>query len=245
MSVIDDKKKAAGTTAGPTKGVIRKPGAVNAAAKPPATSGAAPKPEGPPPNGAPRRPGAEGQEPPANPFTDIPAGAPYAPAVDWAVAKGIASGISETEFAPDAACTRGQTVTFIWRAKGSPAAGNAAHPFTDVAADSPYQDAITWAFANGVATGSENSAFNPDAPCTKGQLLTFLWRAQRKPAAKGESALAAATSDYYTEALAWADTRQILPPGTTSFDSDAPCSRADVVDTLFHALGRPAKPPRP
>ncbi|MBS6639804.1 MAG: S-layer homology domain-containing protein [Clostridiaceae bacterium] len=110
----------------------------------------------------------------SNPFADVSADAYYYDAVLWAVANGITVGTSVTTFSPDAPVTRAQAVTFQWRAAGSPAAtGNS---FDDVAADAYYAQAVTWAVANGITVGTGAGKFSPDAPVTRAQAVTFLWR---------------------------------------------------------------------
>ena len=186
----------------------------------------------------PPKPG-EGEAPPAvkTAFEDIPEDAPYAMAVNWAVDKGITNGTSETTFSPDAACTRGQVITFIWRAKGKPEPKGEPLPFADVAADSPFCKAISWAYESEIASGIGADAFSPDQECTNGQFITFLWRAQGKPAAKGNSTLADAAGDvYYKDALAWADTARLLGPPEKGFAADESCIRSGVVDVLFHSM---------
>ena len=111
----------------------------------------------------------------ADSFTDVLKDSYYAKAVAWAVENGIASGVSATEFAPDATCTRAQIVTFLWRAEKAPAV-DAESAFTDVESDAYYADAVQWALKNGVTNGISASAFNPDASCTRAQIVTFLWR---------------------------------------------------------------------
>ena len=107
-------------------------------------------------------------------FADVPAGSYYAKAVAWAIENGITNGMTETTFAPDATCTRGQGVTFLYRAlKGS--AGGGAN-FTDVKSDTFYADAVNWAVANNVTNGTSDTTFSPDDNCTRGQIVTFLWR---------------------------------------------------------------------
>lgn len=119
-------------------------------------------------NGSPKAAGA-------NPFTDVQAGSYYYDAVLWAVEKGITSGTSATTFAPNATVTRGQTVTFLHRANGSPAvSGN--NPFTDVASDAYYAAAVQWAVAEGVTSGTSATTFAPDVACTRAQIVTFLYR---------------------------------------------------------------------
>lgn len=111
----------------------------------------------------------------ADSFTDVLKDSYYAKAAAWAVENGIASGVSATEFAPDAICTRAQIVTFLWRAEKAPAV-DAESAFTDVESDAYYADAVQWVLKNGVTNGTSASAFNPDASCTRAQIVTFLWR---------------------------------------------------------------------
>jgi len=118
-------------------------------------------------------------------FADVAGDAYYADAVTWAVDKGITAGTTATTFSPDAACTRAQAVTFLWRAAGSPAPKSDANPFTDVKADAYYYDAVLWAVENGITAGTTAATFSPDATCTRAQIVTFLWRAQKAPAAGG------------------------------------------------------------
>ena len=115
----------------------------------------------------------------ASNFTDVPADAYYAKAVAWAVENGITGGTGDGKFSPDATCTRAQAVTFLYRASGSPAvSGNAA--FTDVAADAYYAAAVTWAEKNGITGGIGGGLFGSDRSCTRGQIVTFLYRARNK-----------------------------------------------------------------
>ena len=109
-------------------------------------------------------------------FTDVPADAYYADAVRWAVSKGITSGSSATTFAPDMTVTRAQTVTFLYRAAGTPAVTGGS--FADVDANAYYADAVAWAVAEGITSGTSATTFSPDAACTRAQIVTFLYRAQ-------------------------------------------------------------------
>ena len=108
-------------------------------------------------------------------FTDVPASAYYVKAVAWAVENGITNGMTETTFAPNATCTRGQSVTFLHRALKGTASGSA--NFTDVKPDTFYADAINWAVANNVTNGTSNTTFSPNADCTRAEIVTFLYRA--------------------------------------------------------------------
>ncbi len=109
-------------------------------------------------------------------FTDVPADAFYAKAVAWAVENGIASGTGESKFSPNSTCTRAQAVTFLYRASGSPAVSGSAE-FSDVATNAYYADAVAWAAKKGLTTGIGGGLFGSDNDCTRGQIVTFLWRA--------------------------------------------------------------------
>ena len=111
----------------------------------------------------------------ASSFTDVPASAYYAKAVAWAVENGITNGMTETTFAPDATCTRGQSVTFLHRALKGTASGSA--NFTDVKSDAFYADAVNWAVASDVTNGTSATTFSPNADCTRAEIVTFLYRA--------------------------------------------------------------------
>lgn len=110
-----------------------------------------------------------------NPFSDVSASDYYYNAVLWAVENGITTGVSADRFAPGATVSRAQTVTFLYRANGSPVASGAS--FGDVAADEYYANAVAWAVQNGITTGTGNGKFSPNADCTRGQIVTLLYRA--------------------------------------------------------------------
>ena len=109
-------------------------------------------------------------------FTDVPADAFYAKAVAWAVENGITSGTGESNFSPNSTCTRAQAVTFLYRASGSPAVSGKAE-FSDVSSTAFYADAVAWAAKKGITTGIGGGLFGSDNDCTRGQIVTFLWRA--------------------------------------------------------------------
>ena len=111
----------------------------------------------------------------ASSFTDVPVSTYYAKAVAWAVENGITNGMTETTFAPNETCTRGQSVTFLHRVLKGTASGSA--NFTDVKSDAFYADAISWAVANNVTNGTSNTTFSPNADCTRAEIVTFLYRA--------------------------------------------------------------------
>ena len=110
-------------------------------------------------------------------MTDVVPGSYYAKAVAWAVENGITTGTAEGTFSPNATCTRAQAVTFLARAQNAKATGKTA--FSDVPADSYFADAVAWAQANGVTTGTSETTFSPDNDCTRAQIVTFLYRANQ------------------------------------------------------------------
>lgn len=172
-----------------------------------------------------------------NPFTDVPAGSYYEDAVIWAVDKGITTGTSATTFNPNGICTRAQAVTFLWRAAGSPAAKSAVMPFTDVKAGSYYYDAVLWAVEQGITKGTSDTMFSPDATCTRAQIVTFLWRSQKSPAAGTANPFADVAADtYYIDAVLWAVKHNITVGTTFSiFSPDEECTRAQIVTFLYRA----------
>ncbi len=122
------------------------------------------------------------EPPPAPPpadsgkFVDVPKDAWYHDTVYWAVDIGITEGTDETHFSPNASCTRGQMVTFLWRAAGKPAPASAENPFTDVKEGAYYYDAVLWAVGKGVTKGTSDTTFSPNATVTRAQTVTFLYR---------------------------------------------------------------------
>ena len=173
-------------------------------------------------------------------FVDVPSGSYFEEAVNWAVANGITTGTSATTFDPDGICTRAQAVTFLWRAAGSPAPANSATPFTDVAADSYYAQAVAWAVENGITKGTSDTTFSPDAHCGRAQIVTFLWRAQKSPVVTAANPFADVSVDaYYVNAIQWAVSEGVTT-GTSAvtFSPDADCTRAQIVTFIWRALGK-------
>ena len=173
----------------------------------------------------------------SNPFSDVAGGAYYNEAVRWAVKYGIASGTDAKHFSPDAACTRGQAVTFLWRAAGCPAPALAEKPFADVKSTDYCYDAVLWAVQTGVAKGTSASTFSPDAACTRGQIVTFLYRAAGSPSGYANSGYVDVPETSYCAApVAWAVALRVTS-GTSAitFSPDALCTRAQIVTFLYRA----------
>ena len=169
-------------------------------------------------------------------FTDVPADAWYADAVAWAVEQGITSGTSDTIFSPNASCSRAQMVTFLWRANGSPEIGGT-NLFSDVSSDAYYCDAVLWAVEQGITGGTGGGKFSPDAPCTRAQMATFLWRANGSPEVTGTTPFSDVSAEpYYYNAVLWAYEQNITNgTGGGKFSPDAPCTRAQMVQMLKNA----------
>lgn len=168
-------------------------------------------------------------------FVDVATGSYYEDAVDWAVENGITKGTDNTHFSPDGICTRAQAVTFLWRAAGSPKPETRTMPFTDIPAGSYYYDAVLWAVENGITKGTSNTTFSPNMTCTRAQIVTFLWRSEKSPAAGTANLFVDVKSTvYYADAVLWA-VKEDITKGTTNttFSPDADCTRAQIVTFLW------------
>ena len=168
-------------------------------------------------------------------FVDVATGSYYEDAVDWAVENGITKGTDDTHFSPDGICTRAQAVTFLWRTAGSPASKTSTMPFTDVPVGSYYYDAVLWAVENGIAKGTSDTTFSPNMTCSRAQIVTFLWRSEKSPAAGTANPFADVKSTaYYADAVLWA-VKENITKGTTSttFSPNADCTRAQIVTFLW------------
>ena len=168
-------------------------------------------------------------------FYDVPNDAYFYEAVKWAVDKGITNGLSDTMFGPYESCTRAQIVTFLWRATGSPEPKTASS-FTDVPANAYYAKAVAWAVENGITNGMTETTFAPDATCTRGQSVTFLYRAL-KGTASGSANFTDVKSDaFYADAINWAVANNVTNgTSNTTFSPNADCTRAEIVTFLYRA----------
>ena len=170
-------------------------------------------------------------------FRDVKQSDYYYDAVKWAVEKGITEGTSIDTFSPHASCTRAQTVTFLWRAAGSPEPTGTVNPFSDLSPNAYYYKAVLWAVENGITQGTSTDTFSPDATVTRGQTVTFLHRAAGAPSHGGNAAFFdISDDDYYSDAVAWAEQNGITSgTGNGKFAPNAVCTRAQIVTLLYRA----------
>lgn len=175
-----------------------------------------------------------------NSFADVADSTYYHDAVVWAVGKGITSGTKAATFAPGVACTRAQTVTFLWRAMGSPEPTSTVNPFTDVSGDAYYCKAVLWAAEKGITLGTSSTTFSPDTTVTRGQTMTFLWCAAGKGAASVPNPFGDVKNDaYYADAVSWAVSAGIASGTRTGAFSPAnSCTRAQIVTFLYRYLSK-------
>ena len=170
-------------------------------------------------------------------FADVRPGSYYYDAVRWAVENDITSGTSDDLFSPDAACTRAQVITFLWRATGSPQPVSRTNPFTDVPSNAYYRNAVLWAVEQGITNGVSATRFDPDATVTRGQMAALLYRTAGTPAVSGGSSFVdVGANAYYSKAVAWAYQNDIASgTGANQFSPNAVCTRAQIVTFLYRA----------
>ena len=174
------------------------------------------------------------------PFTDVKSTAYYYEALLWAYNKGIVSGTSKTRFSPNAQCTRSQVVSFLWRANGSPKPAAGTCPYTDVKKGDYFYDAVLWAVQNGITQGVSSKVFGVNEVCTRGQVVTFLWRSagQPEPKSTDNPFTDVSEKDYYYKAVLWAVGEGITSGlSKTKFGPGEECTRAQIVSFLYRAYG--------
>ncbi len=185
----------------------------------------------------------EGKQPEQFRFTDVadPSAYYYNP-VYWAADNGITSGTSPTTFSPGKSCTRGQIVTFLWKAMGSPEPSSTNNPFTDVKPTDYFYKPVLWAKENGITSGKTATTFEPGSPCTRGQIVTFLWIAKGRPepSSTENPFTDVKTTDYFFKPVLWAKENGITSgTSATSFSPGNTCTRAQAMTFLWIASGRP------
>jgi hypothetical protein len=177
-----------------------------------------------------------------NPFVDVPEDSWFINPVLWAVEKGITSGVDDTHFGPNAACTRAQVVTFLWAAEGKPEPVSTVNPFVDVKEGDWFFKAVLWAKENDITSGLDDTHFGPNQTCTREQVVTFLWAAEGKPepTATEEPFVDVAETDWFYKAVLWAVENGITAGvDATSFGPNDTCVREQVVTFLYAAAGKP------
>lgn len=172
-------------------------------------------------------------------FNDVHEGDYYAEPVKWAVENKITSGTGDGKFSPGSSCTRGQIVTFLWRAAGEPEPAAAANPFADVSATDYYYKAVMWAVENNITSGTGEGKFSPGASCTRNQAVTFLWRAEGEPGVSaGNTFNDVESGSYYENAVNWAVANKITSgTGANKFSPGQVCTRGQIVTFLYRANG--------
>ena len=168
-------------------------------------------------------------------FADVDTDDYYFEAIEWAVENGITNGMTWNTFGPEVVCSRAQVVTFLWRAAGSPEPKSDKMPFADVAEGAYYYDAVLWAMENGITNGMTADSFAPDGTVTRGQTVTFLWRAAGMMEADAETGFTDVETDaYYADAVAWAVENSITNGLTkTTFGPENGCTRGQIVTFLY------------
>ena len=178
-------------------------------------------------------------EQPAFRFEDVQdENAFYFAPVYWAVEQGITTGKTATTFDPNGTCTRGQAVTFLWRAAGSPEPKGTEMPFTDVASGSYCEKAVLWAVENGITNGTTETTFSPNAGCTRAQIVALICRSQQGTPAAGDLPFTDVPVWAY-DAIAWSYQQGIVKGTTeTTFSPNALCTRGQIVTFLYRALSK-------
>ncbi len=185
---------------------------------------------------------------PVNPFGDVKEGKFYYLPVLWAYYYDprITSGMDESHFGPGETCTRAQVVTFLWNAAGNPEPESTANPFADVKEGKWYTKAVLWAVEKGITSGMDATHFGTNEPCTRAQVVTFLWNAAGSP--EPESTVNPFTDvkegKWYTDAVLWAyynDPQITAGMDATHFGTNETCTRGQVVTFLWNYYGRPGK----
>ena len=176
------------------------------------------------------------EEQAASIFADVPTDAYYAKAVEWAQKLGITNGKTDVLFGSNDPCTRGQIVTFLWRAAGSPAPKGTAKVPGDVLPGSYCYDAVAWALENGITNGLADGSFGVNNTCTRGQSVTFLYRTMGTAPTTVNGFTDVTAGDFYAEAVAWAVENGVTNGTTDStFSPSNGCTRAQIVTFLFRA----------
>ncbi|MBE6910667.1 MAG: S-layer homology domain-containing protein [Ruminococcaceae bacterium] len=176
----------------------------------------------------------------SSPFTDVDSDDYFYESIMWAYYSGVTTGTSSTTFSPAATCTRGQVVTFLWRAMGQPEPETKKNPFVDVVPEDYFYKPVLWAVEQGITSGTSSETFSPSDTCTNAHIITFLWRAVGAPAVpitRYSSAVCPESYAWCQRAVSWADSSGLLGILREGFDPTVPCSRGDTAEYMYRALG--------
>ena len=186
-------------------------------------------------------------------FTDVKPTDYFAKPVEWAVQNGITAGVSDTQFGPYQSCTRAQAMTFLWAAAGRPEPTASAN-FSDVKSTDYFAKAVAWAVENGITAGVGGGKFGASQPCTRGQIMTFLWRFGGSEEIQGGASFSdVSSSDYFAKPVAWAVKNEVTAGiGGGKFGPNQTCTRGQIMTMLWRAdqidapvVPEPEKPTEP
>ena len=169
-------------------------------------------------------------------FSDVYEDDYFAKPVLWAVKNQVTNGTTSSTFSPRETCTRGQIVTFLWRAAGCPAPKSTTNPFWDVRSESYYYNAVLWAVEKGITTGTSNTTFSPRNTCSRAEAATFIWRAlgSRIDMETIHPFDDVPRGSYYETAVLWlTDFGIVGGTGNGNFSPRKTCTRAEVVTMLY------------
>lgn len=167
-------------------------------------------------------------------FSDVSEGKYYYEPACWALDHDITGGMNETDFMPDLICTRAQIVSFLWKINGSPEPKNSDNPFKDVSSKRYYYKPILWAYHAGLTTGTSNNTFSPDQPCSRAQVVQFIWGCQKNKDPEPVYFSDVKMNAYYYHAVKWAY-HQKITAGTSksTFSPNNACTRGQIVTFLY------------
>lgn len=172
-------------------------------------------------------------------FNDVKDSDYFAAPVHWALEREITSGVEEGRFGPELPCTRGQIITFLWRAAGSPQPKSLAAAFQDVAEEDYFFKAVCWAVEQGITGGTGPNVFSPDMTCTRAQAVTMLYRAAGAGTTAGTTFSDVTPDDYFAAAVQWAVDREITSGvGEGRFGPEQPCTRGQIITFLWRQFDR-------
>ena len=167
-------------------------------------------------------------------FSDVEKTEYYYEPVYWALANGVTGGMNATDFKPNATCTRGQIMTFLWKINGSPEPDTGNNPFTDVSSDRFFYKPILWAYQSGLTTGTTATTFSPEQPCSRGQVVQFLWGCQKNKETRGVTFTDVKNTAYYYHAVKWAFHNGITSgTSNTTFSPNNACTRGQIITFLY------------